>query len=73
LLNRTLAGYLRAQLAKGSRLRTVPQLHFVHDESVIAGERLAALIEHAVAQDTSSETSIPEAGTSDPAADDTSH
>jgi ribosome-binding factor A len=73
LLNRTLAGYLRAQLAKGSRLRTVPQLHFVHDESVIAGERLAALIEHAVAHDTSSETSIPEAGTSDPAADDTSH
>jgi ribosome-binding factor A len=71
LLNRTLAGYLRAQLAKGSRLRTVPQLHFVHDESVLAGERLAALIEHAVAQDTS-EPSIPEAGISGPT-DDTSH
>ena len=29
------------------RLRTVPQLHFVHDTSVREGERLAALIERA--------------------------
>lgn len=71
LLNRTLAGYLRAQLAKGSRRRTVPQLHFVHDESVLSGERLAALIEHAVAEDPS-EPSIPEAGVGGPE-DDASH
>jgi len=49
LLNGTLAGYLRGQLARTLRLRTVPQLHFVHDDSVRAGERLAALIEQAVA------------------------
>ncbi|KAA6187889.1 30S ribosome-binding factor RbfA [Thiohalocapsa marina] len=49
LLNGTLAGYLRAQLARRVRLRTVPQLHFVHDDSVLDGERLSALIEQAVA------------------------
>ena len=49
LLNGTLAGYLRGQLARSLRLRTVPQLHFVHDDSGRAGERLAALIERAVA------------------------
>jgi len=49
LLNGTLGGYLRAQLARTLRLRTVPQLHFVHDESVRSGERLAALIDRAVA------------------------
>jgi ribosome-binding factor A len=48
LLNGALAGYLRAQLARGMRLRIVPQLHFVHDDSVLAGERLAALIDSAV-------------------------
>jgi ribosome-binding factor A len=47
-LNGALAGYLRAQLARGMRLRIVPQLHFVHDDSVLAGERLAALIDSAV-------------------------
>ena len=49
LLNGALAGYLRAQLARSMRLRVVPQLRFVHDDSVLAGERLAALIESAVA------------------------
>lgn len=51
LLNERLAGFLRRELARRTRLRTVPQLHFVHDESVRRGEQLAHLIEEAVAAD----------------------
>jgi ribosome-binding factor A len=36
-------------LAHRTRLRTVPQLHFVHDESICRGEHLSHLIEEAVA------------------------
>jgi len=49
LLNGPLAGFLRRELARSVRLRTVPQLQFVHDESIERGEHLAALIEQAVA------------------------
>ncbi|NEX19568.1 30S ribosome-binding factor RbfA [Thiorhodococcus mannitoliphagus] len=49
LLNGRLAGFLRHALAKEVRLRTVPQLHFVHDESIGYGERLSSLIDQAVA------------------------
>ncbi|WP_295883497.1 30S ribosome-binding factor RbfA [uncultured Thiohalocapsa sp.] len=45
VLNGALAGFLRRALTKRVRLRTVPQLHFVHDTSVRDGERLAALID----------------------------
>ncbi|WP_462320087.1 30S ribosome-binding factor RbfA [Halochromatium sp.] len=48
LLNGSLAGFLRHELSRNARLRSVPQLHFVHDESVIRGERLSALIDAAV-------------------------
>jgi ribosome-binding factor A len=61
LLNGTLAGYLRGQLARTLRLRTVPQLHFVHDDSVRAGERLAALIDQAVATTSDAEDAEQEA------------
>lgn len=47
LLNGRLAGYLRHALAQRVRLRTMPRLHFVHDESIRTGERLSALIEQA--------------------------
>lgn len=47
LLNRNLAGFLRHELSRTARLRTVPQLTFVHDESVLRGERLSALIDQA--------------------------
>ncbi|MCR8722117.1 ribosome-binding factor A, partial [Pseudomonas syringae] len=33
------------------KLRSVPQLHFHYDESVVRGAHLSALIERAVAQD----------------------
>jgi ribosome-binding factor A len=48
LLNGRLAGFLRHALAQEVRLRTVPQLHFVFDESIGYGERLSSLIDHAV-------------------------
>ena len=48
LLNGRLAGFLRGQLARRVRMRTVPQLHFVHDESIAHGEHLQRLIEDAV-------------------------
>ncbi|MEA3274118.1 MAG: 30S ribosome-binding factor RbfA [Pseudomonadota bacterium] len=53
LLNGRLAGFLRRELAHRARLRTVPQLHFVHDESISRGEHLSSLIEEAVSSDQS--------------------
>ncbi|EIC20160.1 30S ribosome-binding factor RbfA [Thiorhodovibrio frisius] len=49
LLNGPLAGFLRHELSRTERLRTIPQLHFVHDESIHHGEQLSALIDEAVA------------------------
>ncbi|KEZ72236.1 ribosome-binding factor A, partial [Pseudomonas syringae pv. syringae FF5] len=43
------AGFLRMQLAREMKLRSVPQLHFHYDESVVRGAHLSALIERAVA------------------------
>jgi ribosome-binding factor A len=43
----TAASYLRSQLAKSITLRTVPQLHFIYDESIEYGKRLSKLIEEA--------------------------
>jgi ribosome-binding factor A len=45
LLNRKLAGFLRRELSRRTRLRTVPELHFVHDESIARGEHLSKLID----------------------------
>ena len=39
------ASYLRSALARSISLRTVPQLHFVYDESIEYGERLSRLID----------------------------
>lgn len=41
------ASYLRSALARSITLRTVPQLHFVYDESIEYGERLTRLIDKA--------------------------
>ncbi len=51
LLNGRLAGFLRRRLSQEIRLRVIPQLHFVHDESIARGERLVSLIDQAVNQD----------------------
>jgi len=45
------AGYLRSELSHRLRLYSVPQLHFVYDESIEAGMQLAKLIDDAVASD----------------------
>ncbi len=42
------AGFLRTMLARRVRLRTVPELRFVFDESIERGTRLTSLIEQAV-------------------------
>jgi ribosome-binding factor A len=42
------AGFLRSRLAQSLKARTVPELHFVYDESVERGIRLSRLIDQAV-------------------------
>jgi ribosome-binding factor A len=49
-LSRT-AGFLRSQLSHRLGLYTVPQLHFVYDDSIESGMRLSRLIDDAVAED----------------------
>lgn len=39
------ARFLRSALARTIKLRTVPQLHFVYDESIEYGRRLSRLID----------------------------
>lgn len=41
----TASSYLRTALARSSKMRTVPQLHFVYDESIEYGKRLSKLID----------------------------
>ncbi|RRV81386.1 30S ribosome-binding factor RbfA [Stutzerimonas stutzeri] len=45
------AGFLRMQLGKSMKLRTVPQLHFNYDASIRRGVELSSLIERAIAED----------------------
>jgi ribosome-binding factor A len=49
LLNGRLTGFLRRALARRARLRVMPRLHFVHDESISRAEHLSHLIEEAMA------------------------
>ena len=46
-----MAGFLRRELAQRMRLRLVPSLSFVYDESVERGARLSQLIDQAVEED----------------------
>ena len=43
------SGFLRTQLAKGLKLRIVPELRFIYDESVERGVRISTLIDDAIA------------------------
>jgi len=45
------AGFFRQELGHRMRLRTMPRLHFVYDESIERGMHLSALIEEAVKED----------------------
>lgn len=42
------AGFLRHELGHRIKLRVVPELHFIHDESVERGARLSQLIDEAI-------------------------
>ena len=44
-------GFLRMQLGRVMKLRSVPQLHFHYDESIRRGVHLSSLIDRAVAED----------------------
>ncbi|MCC5791985.1 MAG: 30S ribosome-binding factor RbfA [Legionellaceae bacterium] len=45
LLLNNASGHLRSLLARSSKLRTVPHLHFIYDQSVEYGRRLSKLID----------------------------
>ncbi len=45
------AGFLRTELSRRMRLRSVPQLHFLFDESLERGNRISHLIDEAIAED----------------------
>lgn len=45
------AGFLRGRLGQRLSIRMIPQLRFMYDESVDQGNRLAALIDAALASD----------------------
>jgi len=49
------AGFLRSRLGQEMRIRSVPELHFLHDDSVETGQRMDRLIEKAVAVDSEHE------------------
>lgn len=44
-------GFLRSQLGKRIKIRTIPELEFVYDSSIKEGSRLSSLIDAAIAQD----------------------
>lgn len=44
-------GFLRSNIAKESTMRIVPTLRFYFDESIMRGQSLSALIDHAVHED----------------------
>ena len=45
------SGFLRRELGRRIRIHTLPELHFVFDESVERGDRLSRLIDEAVKSD----------------------
>jgi ribosome-binding factor A len=45
------AGFLRSRLGQELRMRNIPQLHFLHDDSVETGQHMDSLIEKAVNAD----------------------
>jgi len=52
---RRASGFLRRELGRRIRIHTLPELHFIFDESVERGDRLSRLIDKAVASDRKNE------------------
>jgi len=48
---RRASGFLRRELGRRLHIHTLPELHFVYDESVERGDRLSRLIDDAVDSD----------------------
>jgi ribosome-binding factor A len=48
---RRASGFLRRELGRRIRIHTLPELHFIFDESVERGDRLSRLIDEAVKSD----------------------
>lgn len=44
------ASFLRTSLAQRIKLRTIPQLSFIYDDSLVEGQRLSKLIDEAIKQ-----------------------
>lgn len=42
------AGFLRRELGRELHLRTIPQLHFIYDDTMDRGNRVSALIDQAL-------------------------
>lgn len=45
----TASGFLRSQVSKRMMLRTIPQLHFIYDQSIDNGMKMSSLIDAALA------------------------
>ena len=57
------SGFLRRQLARQMNTRSVPQLRFYYDDSSERGARMSALIDEAVASNTTADdSSVEDAG-----------
>lgn len=67
------AGYLRKLLGKEMRLRIIPQLHFIHDDSLDRGLHMSSLIAKAVAEDASHHQAAGGDGPDTAAHDSTEH
>jgi ribosome-binding factor A len=59
LLNK-MAGFLRSQLSRRIKARMIPELKFIYDKTVLEGNRLAKLIDQALAKDTSKKSDSSE-------------
>jgi ribosome-binding factor A len=62
---RRAAAFLRRRLGKELRLRHVPELHFVHDDSVEKGSHIDELIAKALHSDGDTEGTLADAEESD--------
>ena len=45
------AAFLRRKVGSAVKLRIVPELHFLYDESILKGQKLSALIDEAIESD----------------------
>lgn len=63
-------GFLRKQLARRMKIRSVPQLRFYYDDSAEHGAHMSALIADAVASNTTQDATIQDATARDTTAQD---